>query len=183
VAAILGGALIPRIASYLDSQRIESTATTLTTLATSIAKFRSTITDYPGRLSDLSTPILTGDATACNGVAPTTLVTYGATNSGRWTIYGPYYPKSISRTGFPLPIGVANDQILRTSGISAAGQIVITVPNVTIDDARDLNTRMDGPADVDQVGGSNTTGSIHYGAPPANKLVTLTYRMPAGNTC
>jgi prepilin-type N-terminal cleavage/methylation domain-containing protein len=180
IAAILGGVLIPRIAGYVDGQRIDTTAATLNALAVSIAKFRSTVTDYPGRLSDLSTPIASGASTACNGIAPTTNQTYSP-NDTKWTIYGPYYPKSISKTGFPLPIGVANDQITRTSANTTAGQIVITIPNVTIDDARDLNTKMDG--DADQVGGNNTTGSIQYGAPPASKLVTVTFRMPAGNSC
>ena len=181
IAAILGGVLIPRIAGYVDGQRIDTTMATLNALAASIGKFRSTVTDYPGRLSDLSTPIANGDLTACNGVAPTTAVTYGATNGPKWTIFGPYYPKSISKTGFPLPIGVANDQITRTSANTTAGQLVITIPNVTIDDARDLNTKMDG--DADQVGGDNTTGSIQYGVPPASKLVTVTFRVPAGNSC
>lgn len=101
----------------------------------------------------------------------------------KWTILGPYYPNATSRTGFPLPIGVANDQITRTSSGTVAGFLVITVPNVTIDDARDLNSVIDGPSDVDQGGGDNTTGAIQYGAPPATKLVTLTFRVPAGNTC
>lgn len=183
IAAVLGGVLIPRIAGYVDSQRVDTTVATLNAVAAAIGKFRSTVTDYPGRLSDLSTPIANTDPTACNGVSPTTLVAYGATNGPKWTIFGPYYPKSNSRTGFPLPIGVANDQITRTQNNTTAGQLVITVPNVTIDDARDLNTKMDGPSDVDQGGGDNTTGSIQYGVPPASKLVTLTFRLPAGNSC
>lgn len=175
--------MIPRFAGYADSQRIETTAVTLNSLAVAIGKFRSTITDYPGRISDLSVPVANADATACNGVSPTTLTVYSSTNAVKWPNNGPYYPKAGSRLGLQLPIGFANDQITRTTNNTTAGQLVVTIKNVTIDDARDLNTRMDGPSDVDQVGGNNNTGAIQYGAPPASTLVTVTFRVPAANSC
>lgn len=185
IMAVLGGVIIPRIAGYVDSQRISSTADTLTDLANAIKTFKTKVGFYPGQLTQLADSVQStapADTTDCRpGVG--TLQLFTSTQVTNWrNAPGPFYPKAISTTGLQLPIGLASNPVIRSSNNTTAGTLAITINFVNIDDARDLNTLIDGPTDVD-VSGANATGAVRYGAPPANKQVTVTYVVPVGQTC
>lgn len=182
IMAVIGSLLIPVAASYLGRQNVAATANSLKEIAQDLFDFRTAITQSPKRLSHLSTPITALDTTSCTGTAPTTTVLY-ATNSSKWTGKGPFYDRVISRTGWVLPIGTANDVMVRTSNNTTAGFLNITIPSVSFEDAVELNTIMDGPSDANQVNRSNTTGGVQWGVPSAAEQVTLTYSIPVGNTC
>jgi prepilin-type N-terminal cleavage/methylation domain-containing protein len=187
IMAVLGGILIPRIAGYLDSQRISSTATIVADLGTSISRFKTAVGYYPGALSQLTTPILagapgTGDETDCHG-SPGSKVTYSSTQATNWVNNGPgpYYTKAMVKAfGLQLPIGMADDRITRSSNNKTAGFISITVPNVSLYDARDLNTAVDGTTDVEGASSTNSVGTIRYTAPASTNLVSLTINFPVG---
>lgn len=180
--ALLGGMIIPVGAQYLDRKRSSDSLVLLVELGAALKTFRATVGNSPKRLSHLATTIVAGDTTSCTGTAPTTTLTYGATNAPKWATAGPYTFRSISKTGFPLPIGTANDVVVRTSANTAGGFLNITVPNLEFDDALEVNALADGPADPNQGDRSNTTGSIQWSA-PVNERVTLTYSVPVGKTC
>lgn len=181
VMAVVGSLVIPALTSYLDHSRVASSAQTLQALSQSLFNFRTAVTQSPKRLSHLSTAILSTDTTSCTGVAPTTTVLYGA-NASRWTPNGPYYDRAISKTGFPLGIGTANDVLVRTSANTTAGFLNITIPSVSFNDAVELNNIVDGPADANQANRSNTTGAVEWGVPVAEQ-VTVTYSVPVGKSC
>lgn len=175
IMVILAGIILPRVSGYLDTQKADATHAALRELAAAVKAFRTTVGNYPGRISDLSNVIASGDLTACGAGN-----TYGATNQAKWKNAAPYYPRVTSRTGFLLPIGVANDALTRTSNV-APGRLLVTVPNTKVDDARDLNSLIDG--DADQVNETNTTGTVQWSTIPTNGVVTITYGIPVTTAC
>lgn len=180
ILIVLGAAIVPSSISYLAQERVASTAVRLDSLAVDIVLFRLAVTDYPNRLRHLSEPIVNADSTACNGIAPTTVVLYGG-NAAKWT--GPYSKQRFPPTGAQLGIGVANDQLVRTSNNTTAGFINITIPLVDFVDAVALNDYMDGQGDLNQANRTNTTGAIQWGLPDAAEKVTVTFGVGAQKSC
>lgn len=178
IMAILGAIVVPSVGSYLDRKRVEDSAATLDSLRVAIGRFRTATTDYPGRLSHLTKRITTSDRTACN-TAANTIVNY-ASQTG-WDNNGPFWDRSIPRTGVPLQIGTVRDSMHRTSTSVLPGAMVMTIPNVSIEDARELNLLEDGPLDADQANGSNTTGTVQFTLPSTSS--TVTYFIPVANSC
>lgn len=180
IMAVLGAIVLPSMGSYLDSKRVSDSAATLDSLRLSIGRFRTATTDYPGRLSHLTRRITTSDRSDCNTTA-NTIVYYAAGSVTGWTNFGPFWDRSIPTTGFVLPIGTVQDSMSRTSTSILPGTLVLTIPNVAIADARELNLLKDGPLDADQANGSNTTGTVQFTVPAAT--VTVTYLIPVANSC
>jgi prepilin-type N-terminal cleavage/methylation domain-containing protein len=181
ILVILAAVVVPSIVEHVRQEQITSTVSIFNQLSDSVKSFKTVITQYPGKLSHLGTKIVSGDVSGCSGVSPSpsTAVTYG-TNNTRWV--NPFWPEVISTQGFRLPIGTANDQMIRTSNNTTAGFLQIIVPNVPYDVALDLNTTADGPNDP-TVSRSSTTGMIRYGVPDAAELVQLSYSIPVAKTC
>lgn len=177
IMTILGAIVLPSVGSYLDRKQVEESAATLDSLRVSIGRFRTATADYPGRLSHLSKLITTSDLTACN--TPTVYVSPGSLTG--WQNNGPFWDRDIERTGFALPIGVIRDSMHRTSVSGVAGTMVMTIPNVSIEDARELNLVEDGPLDLDQGDGSNTTGAVRFTVPATSS--TVSYHIPVASTC
>ncbi|MBA3656756.1 MAG: hypothetical protein H0W69_05320 [Gemmatimonadaceae bacterium] len=185
IMTILGAIVLPSVSSYLDREQVTESAATLDSLRVSIGRFRTATTDYPGRLSHLSKLIkitpLPADLTGCNTAANSPQTAYVAASVTGWLNNGPFWDRSIPRTGFVLPIGTVRDSMTRTSVSTVAGTLVMTIPGVTIEDARELNLVEDGPLDVDQVDGSNTTGTVRFTLPASSS--TVTYHIPVGVGC
>ncbi len=180
---ILGAVVLPSFGSYLDTKRVSESAATLDSLRVSIGRFRTATADYPGRLSHLSRLIQStapADFTACNRPANPAAAYIAASVTG-WLTAGPFWDRSIPRTGFVLPIGTMLDSMYRTSSSTVAGTMVMTIPNVTIEDARQLNLIEDGSTDVDQGDGSNTTGAVRFTAPSTSS--TVSYHIPVAASC
>lgn len=182
ILVVLGAVMVPSSIQYLRAKDIQNTALVLNELADSAKSFKAVITQYPGKLSHLSTPILTGDLSSCSGIAPSpsTADDYGATNFPKWI--NPFWRVVIPTQGFRLPIGTANDQMIRTSNNTTAGFLQIIIPNVPYDIALDMNVEMDGPNDPIS-SRSSTTGMIRYGVPSSAELVQLTYSISVAKTC
>lgn len=185
IMTILGAIVLPSVGSYLDQKHVNQSAATLDSLKVAIGRFRTATADYPGRLSHLSTLIkitpLPADLTGCNTAANSPQTAYVSASVTGWTNNGPFWDRSIPRTGFVLPIGTVRDSMHRTSISSVSGTLVMTIPNVTIDDARELNLIEDGPLDADQVDGSNTTGTVRFTLPSTSS--TVTYHVPVAASC
>lgn len=179
IMTILGAIVLPSAGSYLDKKRVSESAATLDSLRMAIVRFRTATADYPGRLSHLSRLIRStapADLTACNTATP-----YVAASVTGWTNNGPFWNRSIPQTGFVLPIGTVRDSMTRTSISTVAGTMVMTIPNVSIEDARELNLVEDGPQDLDQGDGSNTTGTVQFTAPSTSS--TVSYHIPVAASC
>lgn len=182
IIVVLGAVMVPSSIQYLREREVMATAATLNQLADSAKSFKTVITQYPGKLSHLGTKILTADLSSCSGIAPSpsSAVTYGATNAAKWI--NPFWNVVIPTQGFRLPIGTANDQMIRTSNNTTAGFLQIVIPDVPYDIALDLNAEMDGPNDP-IASRSSTTGIIRYGVPSSQELVQLTYNIAVAKTC
>jgi prepilin-type N-terminal cleavage/methylation domain-containing protein len=175
ILAILGSLTVPSIASYVQHRRIRESVTTLEQLAVAINSFHATVNNWPAHLSDLTTNISAGQHTACTGVDylfPT-----------RWVNGGPFFGQAIPRTGFKLPIGVANDSLERVPNSAATGMLNIVIPNVRFQDAQAMNDISGGPGDVNGPDRSNTSGVIRWSAPNQDERVTLTYGVPVTRFC
>lgn len=182
IMIVLGAALVPTAASYVESERVKSTAKTLDSLNAAIRTFKTDVTRYPGRIKHLSEPVTGNDTTACNGIAPTTVNTIGGASAAKWD--EPYFDTRVTAAvGLYLGIGVANDRLTRTSANTTAGFINITIPSVRFQDAKELNDVMDGQGDLNQGNRSNTTGAIQWGIPNAAEQVTVTFGTAVGKTC
>ena len=175
VLVILAAAVVPTVAGYLNRKRIKDTLATLEALGVAINSFHTTVQNWPGRLSDLTTQIVATDRTAC------TAVTY--TLASRWGSGGPFFDQAIPTSGFSLPIGVANDSLERVPNSAAAGLLNIVIPNVRFQDAQAMNDITGGPGDLNQPDRSNNTGLVRWSAPSADERVTVTYGIPVNKTC
>ena len=184
IMALLTAVTLPTISQYLADQEIDTTASTLAALKSSISTFRATVGNSPSRLTHLTRAIINTDTTSCTGRGiATPLVQYGITNAGKWTQGAPYYPKALSVKGFPLPIGTASDTLTRTASSLTAAFLNITIRSVRFQDADALNDLVDGLADGNNANRSNTTGTVQWGVPNSTDRVDVTYSVSIGKTC
>lgn len=181
IVAILSAIILGAASGYMRESKISDTASALKDLGTSIRNFKNTVGNYPARLSDLSTAILSTDKTSCSTANPT-VVTFGATNAAKWPKAGPFYWRAIPRTGIQLPLGATSDGLVRTSTNTSAGYLQIKIFGVRLTDARELNRQLDGTPDADAPDGSNSTGSVQWSVPTGD-VVDVTYNVPIGTTC
>jgi prepilin-type N-terminal cleavage/methylation domain-containing protein len=184
VMAVLAALTIPTITRYLDQQEIDTTASTLSSLAAGVMQFQSVVSGTPFRITQLARNITSLDTTSCSGVGnalPRT--TFTVATAAKWANGGPFYNKATNPQGFPLPIGTANDTLFRTSNSSTPGFLQIRINPVRFQDAILLNDAIDGSTDVNQANRSNTTGAVQWGLPSALETVVLTYNMPVPKGC
>lgn len=182
VISILAGAVVPSVVAAYSRRDIERTAVILSTLSASVTAMKASgVARYPYRISHLGSPIASTDTTSCSGVAPTTLSLY-AGQAANWGINpaGPFFHRTIPVTGFPTPLGVVEDIMVRTTNNTTAGLLPLVIRNVRIDDADELNAIVDG--DADNANGSNTLGKLIW-AVPVNGLVDIKYNITAANSC
>jgi prepilin-type N-terminal cleavage/methylation domain-containing protein len=127
----------------------------------------------PGRLSHLTTKILSTDVNSCGA-------TYGATPPTNWNRN--FYTQFIPTTGFKIAEGfIANDQLQRFNANGTAstvtapntttpGTLAIVIPNVALRDAEGLALRMEG-----DLSGGNM--SVVRFTPSGNAPVTVFFHM------
>ena len=181
IIVVIAGAIFLAVGSSSrtggDAKRVDEAAATLAKLATALAQYSNLETTAQeqsfaqviggltggvpqggvnaGRLSYLTTKILTTDTNSCN--AP-----YSVAEAGRWI--GPFYPTPVSTAGLKLAEGFfANDLLVRydQSGVpniappdvlGTPGTLAIVIPNVALEGARALQQAVEG----DQSGGVNS---------------------------
>lgn len=186
VAGVLGAIGLFAISGYVSSTNVSSSAQTMKDLADGVLQFKKFVGAYPSALSHLTRQVNGSDKTSCTGVAPTTLVLYtttaGTGNVAKWPSGAPYFTRTISTTGLPLPIGTVNDALVRTSANTTAGFLQMQIPNVAFDDAVGVNLTIDGPGDTNTTTNLNTTGAVQWSA-SSTALVTLRYMIPVGPSC
>ncbi len=185
IMALLTAITLPAISQYLNDQKIDATASTLTDLKNSIAKFRATMTgSSPSRLTHLTRALIGVDTTSCTGRGVAVpFATYTSTTSVKWTSGGPFYPTALNTYGLHVPIGTISDTLVRTAAAGTSSFLNIVIRNVRFQDADALNDLMDGPLDVNQGNRSNTTGAVQWGVPDAREMVSVTYSVSIGRLC
>lgn len=178
IIAVAAVAVVPALRLVPDKERMDSAESLLLTFDSAVVAFRKKVGTNPGRLSHLATQITASDSSACVG--------YTGTEVNRWPgtppAGGPYIKEVLPRDSFALgPVGMIGDKLLREPA-SAGGPgrfhfLSFFVTKVQEADAKELNDRIDGSADLDPAATSNLTGNVQWESPDAQGFVTLKYRM------
>ena len=187
IMVILAAVTIPEVMDALDKKRIEDTYGILLDLHygfvnsaqtgfMNIVKTGASATNtspVPGRLTELSEPIVSNDAVnypnSCAGTFNTT-----ATNS--WTLGGPFITRVASvANGLALPIGQLQNTLVRSAPLGTTpAWIEMQINNVDLNDAQALDLRVDGVAGA-------STGTIQYTT--VGSITTVFYFIPIPNRC
>jgi prepilin-type N-terminal cleavage/methylation domain-containing protein len=146
-----------------DRERYDTTASDLYDLAQSIAgneptrgqvSFRYVVGAYPSTLSQLTTPITTGNTNICGA-------TFSAAQVAKWL--NPFWSRVLLTGGTNIASGFTlQDALVRltavpTPGLNQAGTMVLRFASVTLADAQGL----DGVVDESV---SGTVGTVRYAA-------------------
>jgi type II secretory pathway pseudopilin PulG len=169
VIAVMATVVAVTLSGDNDQARIERAADVLHRLVAAMdttrtaTSFGANVTEYPGKLSQLTHKISGVSGTTdkgCNGVVIT------GTLAGKWK--GPYYLVPIPTTGYPIAPGFfANDQIVKV----ATSDIYIQMNNVALHDAQGLELfvekRLSGAGPIVIFSSTDPT-TVQYHLNPAN---------------
>ena len=167
VVTILAAAILPGLVRSLEVARVDRAQELFETFADGIDDFRADVPRYPSRLSQLVTEISSADDNSCGA-------NFSNGHANQWD--GPYVRRVITTTGVAIGIGTAEDLLVRVPPTASSALLMISVENVKLEDALELNERYD----VD--GGSGTAGTIRWTTPDAQGLTNLFFAMPV-NGC
>jgi prepilin-type N-terminal cleavage/methylation domain-containing protein len=160
IGVILAAAFLPAIIGRLDQTRVDESAKSLAGVVEAMRAMHADVGRDPGRLSQLTTPITTGQQDVCGAF-------YTAAEAAAWA--GPYLNRPLSTTGLPLPIGLARDLLVNTP--PPPGTLLhIIVQGVSHEDALALSRKVDGNEDP-------ASGVVRWGG-VTDGVVELSYVRP-----
>lgn len=177
ITAAVATALIPVLTRVDRLDRAQKTSVILGDLAYQITNgvaadkdFRQSISKHPGKISQLVFAITASDFTGC------TTTTYLNPQVNNWPGAGPftYYP-IVANVGIMTPMGLVNDQTVRTPNTPNVGTLALTMSNVDMEDVEIMDMLIDFS---DGIG----AGRIRWGA-ITNGLTTLSYTFTIDNQC
>lgn len=186
IVAILGAIVVPYAVGASETVRVTQTSNDLKAFRAANTAFASSASRQLGRVSFASINPTASDTTSCNGLQPvggTAFVVYTAAQAGNWT--GPYMNRANSRQGgFVTGIGVIRDIVRRTSANGTAGDLVLMIPKVRLEDAQALNDLMDGDGGTGVTRQNNSAGTVRYPNANSQLLVdSVTYQFAVSNQC
>lgn len=186
VILILAAVALPQLAGYLDQKKIDQTAAQLATVRDALNNsapgsnaFFQKVTRNAGRLSELDSSLVIGDASWATGTDNSCGAAFNKAQRDNWDASGPFVSFLIERTGMQTPIGRTEDSLTRNPPGGGVGTLRINfLNNVTIPDAQLLDATVD-------AGDGNALGSVQWVLPDAegDGLVTLRYFVPIGASC
>src|SRR5687767_1546635 len=153
VILILAAVALPNLTGYLDQKRIDATATQLfairdalyNTTAGAVAFNQNVGSTNAGRLSELSSPIISGDASYATGTDDSCGGTFSVPQRNAWVTFGPFTTYTSERTtGMMFPIGMAEDSLTRVPNSNNPGDLRLNFRSVDLDDAAMLDETIDG---------------------------------------
>lgn len=184
IVLVLAAVALPSLDGYLQQKRVDETFEQLTTVAEALydpakgsTAFSQTIGANAGRLSELSSPILSGNAAYNTGTDNSCGAAFTGGEAGKWNGVGPFVPFFISRdSGMVTPIGKVRDSITRIPNSASNGSLRLSfVDNVALEDAVLMDSTVNS-------GDGSTSGSIQWTAPVAG-VVTMYFFIPINNRC
>lgn len=185
--AILAAATVPTFVDFLDQRDVETTAKTLSSLATGLATYQSTVrtsgtnATYPHRLYELSTTIVTTDSNSC-GVRYSAVAGGAGTLVSTWTTGAPYAPFVLqSMAGYQTPIGLIQDLLVRSPNNASVGTLAIVMPTIDSVDALRLERYVDG--DDGKLAANQTAGTFRINSFDGNGHANVSYVLPVANKC
>lgn len=176
VVLVLAAVALPNVTGYLQQKRVEETMSQLTTVGNAITAFRNDVGANPGRLSELSSAILSGNAAYNTGTDDSCGAAFSNAERNAWS--GPYLNFLVDRdSGMVTPIGKARDSLTRNPAGGGNGTLRLNfVSNVALEDALLLDQTSDAST-------GNAAGSITWVLPAVNGIVTLYATVPINNVC
>jgi prepilin-type N-terminal cleavage/methylation domain-containing protein len=177
VVLVLAAVALPNVNGYLQQKRVEATRDQITVIAQALTAFETDINANAGRLSEFSSPIISGNATYATGTDDSCGAAFSNAERDDWD--GPYINFLVDRTGgMVTPIGVAQDSLTRIPNSATAGVLRINFVNsVALEDAVLLDQIINAPGD------GNAAGSVTWVMPAVNGMVTLYVSLPVNNRC
>jgi prepilin-type N-terminal cleavage/methylation domain-containing protein len=170
VMAIIAAVTAPSLVNFIDKQRAQTTANTLSAIATGIAAFETAVTTaggttntYPERISYLTNAITTAQYTSCH-------TNFTITSVANWTALGPFVTFYIPVGGVNTPLGVVQDSMVRNpAGLARPGTLAIQMTGIDASDADMLDQVVDGgdggAAGIVQYTLNGTTANVSYLVP------------------
>lgn len=160
------------VAVAADNDRIEYASRILSQIQDSsrysVVRFQSDVGEYPGKLSHLRTPLVSGDKDICYN-------TYSTAERNNWG--QPYVDRSFTTTGVWVGVGLARDSLAKDpiTGTPSAGTphaLVMLIDDVDERDARLLDTRFDPNTDASP----STMGRVRWGTANSEGRVLMQFR-------
>lgn len=164
----LAAAAAPYLREARDHERIVATSARLHEISVGVNAFEVVVSSkFPGRISELTTPITRNSPNSC-------WQTNFSTNGGnadtiKWATGGaPYAASFMPTTNLYTPIGYILDSIPSRNG-ATNDSLWVTIPNVSANDARLLKLYVDGSID-------STRDTVRFHT-PLNDTTTIRYRV------
>jgi prepilin-type N-terminal cleavage/methylation domain-containing protein len=187
VILILAAVSLPNLTGYLDQKRIDATATQLAIVRDAlynpaggaIAFNQKVVNTNAGRLSELDSVIINGNATYATGTDDSCGGTFTAAQRTNWIASGPFMTYNSDRTtGMMTPIGLVEDTLTRIPFSANPGVLRLTFNNnVDLADAQLLDATVEG-------GNGWNVGIVQWTPQaPASGVVTLYYFVTINNQC
>ena len=187
VILILAAVSLPSLAGYLDQQRVDETANQLAKVRDALYNPATTTTAFSqalggtnaGRLSELDSVIISGNASYATGTDNSCGGTFTGGERNKWISNGPFMTYNSDRTaGMMTPIGRAEDSLTRIPNSASPGVLRLNfLNNVNLDDATRLDALVDG-------GDGYNAGTVQWTPQTGiNGIVTMYYFVPINGTC
>jgi len=177
IVLVLAAVALPSVDGYLQQKRVDATVTQLTTIATALTQFRTSITNTnAGRLSELSSPIIANNDAYDTGTDDSCGGTFTPSQATNWTTTGPFVNFFIDRdAGMVTPVGLARDSLTRVTG-GGTWLVVNFINSVALEDA----ILMDQTADAST---GAAAGNIRWNLPAVDGVVSMFARIAISNHC
>jgi prepilin-type N-terminal cleavage/methylation domain-containing protein len=185
ILAMLAAVSVPYMSSFLDKQRVQTTADKLAALSDGIAAFAGSVkssalatsTVYPGMISELANPIVANNAPASHNSCGSTTGAFNATAvTTGWTSNGPFVNFYIPPGGLKTPLGMVSDSMVRTPSTAIPGTLAIRMLAVDTADASLLDLVVDGAVD-------GAHGTLLFTINGVTHLADISYLVPIGGKC
>ena len=180
IIAALTAVAAPYLVAASDNARYAKTAATMRALAAGVVSFQTSVQDgakssvknYPGRLSQLSNVIVTGDKNSCQGAMTTTIRNGGNTSdSVSWVAAGPFITFMFPSIGLVTRIGTILDSIPNRGPTPGTSPIYALISGVSATDAAQFDAYVDN--------GLATNDTVIVLHPAVNDTTTISYRLVA----
>lgn len=186
IVAMLAAVTVPYLATFLDKQRVQTTAERLAALSDGIAAFASSVrttaastsTAYPGLISELSNQIVLNNTANHNSCGSGGTGTYNSTATTTWSGNGPFVNFYIPAGGMKTPLGMVSDSMLRSLPNTSAGTLAIRMIAVDTADTNLLDLVIDG-------GDGGLAGTLRFTltGSGATRFADIQYLVPIAAKC
>lgn len=159
ILATLAAVVSPELATIHDRNRMAAVAARMHRIALGVNAFNSSVGNYPGRVSQLSSAITTSDHNSCN-------LAMTPTNVSNWTSTGPFIDLWSDRSGVWTEIGRVADSIPGRASPGHTDPVYVDIAGVGSADAAMFDAYVDGAT-----GDTVTVGTV------VNDTTTVRYRL------